>query len=55
MKSAKVISLHTYRAGRQRRADHTGQESAGIPLPSSDRLWVLLDRNLNIALWQEPN
>lgn len=55
MKPAKIISLETYRAGRHSAAKKTGQGSVGIPLPSSDRLWVLLDRNINIAVWQDNN
>ena len=51
MKAAKIISLEACRAGRPGRGKKTGRESAGIPFPSSDKLWVLLDRNINAALW----
>lgn len=55
MKPGKIISLDNYRALHHGAAKKTLGNAAGIPLPSADRLWVLLDRNISIAFWREQN
>jgi hypothetical protein len=54
MNGSKVIPLDTYRAKRHPLAPKPNA-TAGIPAPSPDRLWVLLDRNINIAVWMEEH
>jgi len=50
MKSAKIISLTHYRTLRHCMAQKS--QPGGIPLPSANRLWVLLDRNIGLAVWK---
>jgi hypothetical protein len=55
MKSGKIVSLDDYRAERRDRGDKTRKADFGTSLPSADRLWELLDRNISIAVWRERN
>lgn len=55
MKSGKIVSLDDYRAERQGRGDKIRKLDSGISLPSADRLWELLDRNISISVWRERN
>lgn len=55
MKAAKIISLDNYRATRHGPPRKSPKGGAGFQLPSADRLWELLDRNINISVWLEHN
>jgi len=55
MKSGKIVSLDGYRKERQGREHQTRKIAAKTCLPSVDRLWELLDRNINISVWREQN
>jgi len=55
MKPAKIISLHDYWIVRHCLTKKLRNEPGGIPLPSDNRLWVLLDRNISLAVWKRCN
>jgi hypothetical protein len=55
MKPGKIVSLDDYRAERRSRGDKIRNVDSGISLPSADRLWELLDRNISITVWRERN
>jgi hypothetical protein len=55
MKAEKIVSIEDYRKERHGREHKARKLSAGFCLPSADRLWELLDRNINISVWREQN
>jgi hypothetical protein len=55
MKSGKIVSLDDYRMERHGRGDKTRKADSGTCIPSADRLWELLDRNISIDVWREQN
>ena len=55
MKSEKIVSIKDYRKEQGGWGHKARKVTAGICLPSADRLWQLLDRNISIAVWREQN
>ncbi len=52
MKQNKVISLADYKESRLAHEKAAGPVSVEKRLPQKDRLWELLDRNIDLSVWQ---
>ncbi|GFO53285.1 hypothetical protein GMSM_02920 [Geomonas sp. Red276] len=48
-----VIYIDEYRANRQAKADKLTKAGPVKPLPSPQRIWELLDRNISIDVWKK--
>jgi len=55
MKTVKIIPNDHHRARRYGSPRKTDKSGASLQLPSADRLWELLDSNINISVWREYN
>jgi hypothetical protein len=53
MKQNKVVSFAEYKAQLLCAAKSRSREAAESTFPGADRLWELLDRNINLSVWEK--
>ncbi len=55
MKTEKIVSLDNFRTKRHYNEKVIRKNSGALSLPSADRLWELLDRNISFSVWREQH
>ena len=55
MNQSKIVSLAKYKQQRTSSAQKARQGALEPALPGADRLWELLDRNINLSVWEKGN
>jgi len=55
MKQDRTVPLGEYKARRLGRTKHISPTAVEKSLPDADRLWELLDRNINLSVWKKEN
>ena len=55
MNQNRIVSLAKYKAQHPGLAKKICRGAVDPALPGADRLWELLDRNINLSVWEKGN